>query len=168
MKSIGRGKAAWAGSIVTVVVALDQLTKQIVQKGMELHDRIEILGDAIRLTYIRNPGAAFGIHAGPNSRWIFLGISIIALGILAALYRVTPVADRLRLTSIALIAGGAIGNIIDRLMSSAGVVDFVDVGLGDLRWPVFNVADMAVTTGALVLAVSLWREDRRLEVRAGE
>jgi signal peptidase II len=168
MKSMDTRKAGWAGSIGVAVVALDQLTKRIVQMGMELHDRIEILGDAIRLTYIRNPGAAFGIHAGPNSRWIFLGISIIALGILAALYRVTPATDRLRLTSIALIAGGAIGNIIDRLTSSAGVVDFVDVGLGDLRWPVFNVADMAVTTGALVLALSLWREDRRLEVRAGE
>jgi signal peptidase II len=161
-------KAGFAGAIVAVVVALDRLTKQVVQMRMELYDRIEILGDAVRLTYIRNPGAAFGIHAGPNSRYIFLGISIIALGILAALYRVTPAADRLRLTAIALIAGGAVGNIIDRLMSGAGVVDFVDVGLGDLRWPVFNVADMAVTTGALVLALSLWREDRRLEARAAE
>lgn len=156
-------RAKLAGLVVTVVVVLDQVTKRIVQTRMQLHDRIEVLGDAIRLTYIRNPGAAFGIHAGPNSRFIFLAISVIALGILAAIYRFTPAADRLRIVSIGLISGGAIGNIIDRVTSAAGVVDFVDVGLGDLRWPVFNVADMAVTTGAIVLALSLWREDRRLE-----
>lgn len=160
-------KAGLAGAIVAIVVVLDQLSKQVIQMRLALHDRIEILGDAVRLTYIRNQGAAFGIHAGPNSRFIFLGISTIALGILAALFRVTPATDRLRLTAIALIAGGAVGNIIDRLVSDAGVVDFVDVGLGNLRWPVFNVADTAVTIGALVLALSLWREDRRLEARAG-
>ena len=163
MTGTGAAKAKWAAPIVVTVVALDQATKWVVQTTMELHDRIGVLGDAIRLTYIRNPGAAFGIHAGSNSRLIFLGISIVALGILAGLYRYTAAGDRLRLISISLIAGGAIGNIIDRLGSAAGVVDFVDVGLGDLRWPVFNVADVAVTTGAVVLALSLWREDRRLD-----
>lgn len=156
-------KARWAIVVIGTVVVLDFVTKRIVLGTMTLHERIPILGDAVRLTYIRNPGAAFGLHAGENSRFIFLGISLAALGILAALYRVTPAADRLRIFAIALISGGALGNLMDRIQSSAGVVDFLDVGLGDLRWPVFNVADIAVTTGAILLALSLWREDRRLE-----
>lgn len=161
--AVDRTKAKWAVPTIGIVLVADFVTKRIVESRMELYDRIDILGEVVRLTYILNPGAAFGIHAGAASRYIFLGISILALAILAALYRHTPPADRLRLLSIALISGGAIGNIVDRIRSSAGVVDFVDIGLGELRWPVFNVADMAVTTGAIVLALSLWREDRRLE-----
>jgi hypothetical protein len=77
----------------------------------------------------------------------------------------TPVADRLRLTAIALICGGAIGNLIDRVRSESGVVDFIDVGVGNIRWPVFNVADIAVTTGAIILALSLWKEEQGVERR---
>src|SRR3712207_5692983 len=65
--------------------------------------------------------------------------------------------------SIALVTGGALGNLIDRIRSSRGVVDFFDFGFGDVRWPVFNVADIGVTVGALLLAVSLWREEQKLE-----
>jgi len=160
---LDRSKIAWLATIVGGVLALDIATKMVVQRSMQLYDRIDILGSVVRLTYIRNPGAAFGIHLGINSRYIFLALSLLALLVLAAMYWYTPVADRVRLMSIALICGGASGNIVDRLRSAAGVVDFLDVGLGDLRWPVFNVADMAVTTGAIVLALSLWQEDRRIE-----
>ncbi len=156
-------KTKWTVAIIGTILLADYLTKRAVQSTMELHERIDVLGEVVRLTYIRNPGAAFGLYAGPHSRFIFLGVSLIALAILAALYRYTPAGDRLRTATIALIAAGAIGNIIDRLRSPAGVIDFVDVGLGELRWPVFNVADMAVTTGAILLALSLWREDRRVE-----
>lgn len=151
------------------VVALDAATKFLIQQSFRLYEQVEIIGTYFRLTYIYNPGAAFGIHVGDYSRPIFLVLSAIALAALTGMYWATPARERVRLAAIALICGGAIGNLIDRVRSEAGVVDFLDVGIGDLRWPVFNVADIAVTTGAIFLALSLWREeqnpgDRRPEV----
>ena len=69
--------------------------------------------------------------------------------------------DRFRQLALGLVAGGAAGNLIDRIRSGRGVVDFLDVGIGALRWPTFNVADIAVSCGAIALAISLWREDAR-------
>jgi len=151
------------GIILGGVVVLDLITKVIVQRTFHPLEQVDVLGSFVRLTYIRNPGAAFGIYLGPSSRLIFLGLSVLAIVVLAAMYKYTPAGDRIRLVAIALICSGALGNLIDRLRSTNGVIDFVDVGLGDMRWPVFNVADMAVTTGAVVLALSLWREDKRIE-----
>jgi signal peptidase II len=84
----------------------------------------------------------------------------VALAALAGMYWATSAKDRSRLVSIALICGGALGNLLDRIRLSKGVVDFMDVGIGTLRWPVFNVADVAVTTGAIFLAISLWKEEQ--------
>ena len=150
-------------AVLLGVVALDLATKLIVQKTFHLYEQVNVIGDYLRLTYIHNPGAAFGIHLGPYSRFIFLGLSIVALFALAGMYWVTPARDRVRLSAIALICAGAIGNLLDRIRSSLGVVDFLDVGVGDLRWPVFNVADIAVTTGAIILALSLWKEEQQAE-----
>ncbi len=149
--------------VLATVVLLDLVTKTLVQSNFTLDQQVDVLGSVIRLTYIQNPGAAFGLYFGPWSRQIFLALSLVALVVLAALYWYTPAPDKARLLAIALLCGGALGNLVDRMRSPRGVVDFVDVGLGAIRWPVFNVADIAVTTGAIVLALSLWREDRRIE-----
>lgn len=154
------GKAALFAGVLGGVVALDFITKEMIQRSFNLYQQVNVIGDYVRLTYIHNPGAAFGIHLGPYSRFIFLGLSLVALAALAGMYWVTPVKDRVRLMSIALICGGAVGNLLDRIRLSAGVVDFMDIGIGQLRWPVFNVADVAVTTGAIFLALSLWREEQ--------
>jgi signal peptidase II len=74
--------------------------------------------------------------------------------------RQTESSHRVRLLALGLVCGGAVGNLIDRIRSSRGVVDFIDVGIGQLRWPTFNVADMAVTCGAVALALVLWAEGR--------
>ena len=145
------------------VLLLDVLTKQFVQRTFHLYQQVNLIGDYVRLTYIHNPGAAFGIHLGPYSRLIFMTLSLIALGALTAMYWFTPGRDRVRLASIALICAGAIGNLVDRVRSAAGVVDFLDVGVGNVRWPVFNIADIAVTTGAIFLAISLWREEQQVD-----
>jgi signal peptidase II len=109
---------------------------------------------------------------GENSRWIFLGLAIVALFVLASLVRGTRPGDRFRLVALALVCGGAVGNLIDRIRSAQGVVDFVDVGVGAWRWPTFNVADSAITIGAIALGVSLWQEgraqQRAKEARAAE
>jgi signal peptidase II len=146
--------------IIGPVVLLDVVSKYLVEQNMRLYQQVDVIGDYLRLTFIHNPGAAFGIHLGAYSRIIFLVLSLVALAALAAMFWSTPARDRVRLSAIALICAGAVGNLIDRVRSEQGVVDFIDVGLGDLRWPVFNVADIAVTTGAIFLALSLWQEDR--------
>ena len=156
-------KAVLFAAILVGVVALDLATKIIVTRTIPLYHIIDVVGSYVRLTYIHNPGAAFGIHLGPYSRIIFLVLSLIALAALAGMYWFTPASDRIRLSAIALICGGAVGNLLDRIRSASGVVDFIDVGIADVRWPVFNVADIAVTTGAIVLALSLWKEERRIE-----
>jgi signal peptidase II len=153
---------AWLLAItMTLVVAADLATKAWIRSHMTLYQSISILGDFFRLTYTQNPGAAFGIHVGSHSRIVFLILSLGALVVLGYLYVVTPVRDRLRLCAVALVASGAVGNIIDRLRFPRGVVDFLDVGLGSHRWPVFNVADMAVSTGAVLLLLSFYLEERR-------
>lgn len=159
--SAAANKAGLFLSIIAGVVTLDLTTKLIVQQSFYLYQQVEVIGEYLRLTFIYNPGAAFGIHLGAYSRIIFLVLTIVALAALTAMYWATPVRDRVRLIAISLICGGAVGNLIDRIRSPRGVVDFLDVGLGDLRWPVFNVADVAVTTGAIFLALSLWREERQ-------
>lgn len=157
------GKAPLFAGIVGGVLVVDFVTKLLVLRSFRPYQQVDVIGEYLRFTFIQNPGAAFGIHLGDHSRIIFLVLSLIALAALAALYWATPARDRARLVAIALICGGALGNLVDRIRFTGGVVDFLDVGIGDLRWPIFNVADIAVTTGAILLALSLWSEDRRDE-----
>jgi signal peptidase II len=147
------------GGMTAGIITLDQVTKVIVQQVLLPYQPVQVLGDYFRLTYIYNPGAAFGLHVGPFSRYVFLALTIACVIILAAWFRSTPVSDRLRLVAISLVTAGAIGNFIDRVRSARGVIDFLDLGVGTLRWPVFNVADIGVTIGAVLLAISLWREE---------
>jgi signal peptidase II len=122
-----------------------------------------VFGDWFRFALVRNPGAAFGLNVGVYSRFIFMGLTIVALVILARLYRSTRPGDMSRVMALALVCGGAIGNLIDRVASQKGVIDFIDVGISEItRWPTFNVADMAVSFGAFLLAWVLWEEDRDL------
>lgn len=143
------------------VLVLDLLTKAWVLDNFTLYESVPVLGDFFRFTYTHNPGAAFGINIGEHSRVFFLVLALVALGILAWLYVVTPAWDRLRLWAVALVTGGAVGNIVDRIRFERGVVDFLDVGIGAYRWPVFNVADAAVSVGAVLLLVSFYLEERR-------
>jgi signal peptidase II len=157
----GSGRASVFWPVVITVVLSDILTKWIAVR--DLYPRgvpREVFGDVVRLTLVFNRGAAFGLHLGQYSRWIFLGLTIAALVILAQLYRTTAARDIARTLAISLVSGGAIGNLIDRIRGPQGVVDFIDIGIGDMRWPTFNVADMAVSTGAILLAWVLWGEDR--------
>jgi signal peptidase II len=123
-----------------------------------------ILGEVVRFTLAYNPGAAFSMSLGPYSRVLFGAFAVVALVVLWRLYRMTGAGaragDRLRVFALGLAFGGAAGNLIDRFRSPQGVVDFIDIGLGDVRFWTFNLADSAVTVGALVLAWSLSREER--------
>jgi signal peptidase II len=145
---------------VALVVALDQVTKFAAERWLPQYIGMPVLGDLFQLRLVYNPGAAFGIHVGPYSRWVFTVLSVAALFVLGSMFRGTRPGDRLRLYALALISAGALGNLVDRLRSPRGVVDFLDFTFGSYHFPTFNVADTAVTCGAFLLALSLWNEDR--------
>ncbi len=154
-----RARIFWP--VLITVILSDIITKWIAVR--DLYPRgvpREVFGDVVRLTLVFNRGAAFGINVGEYSRWIFLGLTIVALVILGQLYRATPGRDIARTLAISLVSAGALGNLIDRVRGPQGVVDFIDIGIGDMRWPTFNVADMAVSTGAILLAYVLWHEEK--------
>jgi len=160
MESTRRNSPLFWGVMLTIVV-VDLITKLTAANSLlPQHIPHEVFGNTVRLTLVHNPGAAFGLHLGDYSRWIFMALTAGALYILARLYQATRENETLRTLAIALVCGGAVGNLIDRIRSAAGVVDFIDVGICDLRWPTFNVADMAVSIGAFLLAWVLWGEER--------
>jgi signal peptidase II len=146
-------------STATVVVVLDVITKRLALANLA-DGPVPVLGDWFVFRLVFNPGAAFGIHVGPYSRWVFLVLALVALVVLGAMARETAPRQWFRLTALALVCGGALGNLIDRIRWSRGVVDFIDVWIGSYHWPTFNVADMAVSCGAVALAAVLWQEGR--------
>ena len=146
--------------IAATVVLLDAFTKMLaVDRLTPAYVPHAVLSEWVRLTLVYNQGAAFGLHLGPYSRWIFMVLTILALGVMWRLYRHGPSGAPWRTWALALVTGGAFGNLVDRVRSSRGVVDFLDVGVHSWRWPTFNIADIAVSSGALILAVVLWNEE---------
>jgi len=161
-----RKKSVIIYSLIAVIVLLDQISKYIVKSTMHLYQSLEVIGDFLRLTYIENPGMAFGIQF-ENKFW-FTVLSILAATIVVIYLLRMPNERFVFRLSLALILGGAIGNLIDRLIYGR-VVDFMDVEFFDIslpsfnflflqfpgydmtRWPVFNVADSAVTCGMILL-----------------
>ena len=161
MASAADRRLFW-GTAAAVVVA-DIVTKLLAESLLARHLPVRVVGDYVQLRLVYNQCAAFGLCLGapPYSRWIFFGLAIAALFVLRSMVRSARSGDRFRLVALALVCAGAVGNVVDRLRSAQGVVDFVDVGIGTARWPTFNVADSAITVGALALAVSLWLEGRQ-------
>ena len=158
----GRSVLPAAAAIVVGVVAFDQYTKHLAVSRLVRHVPHEVVGDAVRFTLTYNPGAAFGMHFGEASRLVFSALTFIILGFLVRLYRSLPPAERALRLAIAAVMGGALGNLIDRFRSPLGVVDFIDVGVGDTRFWTFNVADAAVSVGAVLLVLLLWRYEGRV------
>jgi signal peptidase II len=142
-------------------MVLDLITKRWALEALSGGRRIELLGGLLPLTLAFNRGAAFGIRIGEDSRWFFVPITMIALVLLAMLLVQARRNDVLRLVSVSLVVAGAVGNLYDRVRWSRGVVDFIGpVFLGFAHFPIFNVADIAITCGAGLLAVSFWLEER--------
>ena len=137
----------------------DLLTKRLVLAHAEtLRQRsLEVLGDFFRLVYVRNPGAAMGLM--PFGRWTLVAISAVAVVLLSWLLVTTPPRLRLRRLAMGLILGGALGNLVDRIFYGGLVVDFLDFGIGAHRFWAFNVADMGVSIGGVLLAFCLLKED---------
>lgn len=140
------------------ILLADCATKRIALAELEPHAPREVLGDVLRFTLTFNQGAAMGLSLGAYSRWVFTVVAFLAIGVLLLLLRRADVRDRWRVRALVLLVAGAIGNLVDRLRWDGGVVDFIDVGVGAWRFWTFNVADSAVTIGAILLAAVLWFE----------
>ncbi len=153
-------------TIFLTIVLVDVATKRFAVVELSPpyvpHD---VIGDFLRFTLAYNPGGAMSLSLGPSSRWWFSLLAIATLIILAYVYRQTSPGDRVQIASIALICGGAVGNLIDRLRSARGVVDFIDIGIGTHRFWTFNIADLGVTIGTAmltwILCVRASNEERR-------
>jgi signal peptidase II len=155
----------WA--IVIVVTAFDFATKAWAVEALSpRHVPHQIIGDVVRFTLAYNPGAAFGMHLGPASRWIFAALSIVIVAVLLRATADLTRISRLAAVGVPIVIGGAIGNLLDRIRQRDGVVDFIDIGFGDTRFWTFNVADSAVTVGAVCLVLALWQQERRQQALA--
>ena len=143
------GRLGWiAGSIVV----LDQATKWIILERLALYHSIPVIPGFFNITHVQNPGGAFGFLAqqSPLIRsLVFLLMSFLAVCLIFWFYRNTPASHRFLSVGFALIFGGAIGNLIDRLRFGY-VIDFLDFYVGTWHWPAFNVADSAITTGIAI------------------
>jgi signal peptidase II len=160
-----QNKILW---ISLIILILDQATKLIIKSTMSLHDSISVFGNFLRITYIENSGMAFGLHVGNN---VFFTIFTMAASIAILLYIFKMKGEHfIARLSLAIIFGGAMGNLTDRILRGQ-VVDFFDCEFFDInipsfkffffnftgysmdRWPIFNVADMAVTIGMILLLI---------------
>lgn len=129
------------------VTALDRITKHFIMSSMTPGNSISVLGDFFRIGYVQNSGGAFGTNLGGNLFYILA--ALFAAGILV-IWLVQKRHMPIGLLGIALMLGGAIGNLWDRITIKA-VIDFLDFGIGRTRWPTFNIADTAITTGIILL-----------------
>lgn len=139
------------------VVLLDQLTKLLIVLAFPLHEGKEIIPGFFSLLHVHNTGAAFSLLAGESSLWrqlFFSLVTVFVLVIIVLAYRKVKQEDRWTRTAYGLICGGALGNLIDRLRLGE-VIDFLLFYIGRYQWPAFNIADSAITIGAVMLLVSL-------------
>ncbi|MHB1169962.1 MAG: signal peptidase II [Longimicrobiales bacterium] len=151
-------KLTTAGTLLVTILIADILTKRWALESLSHGYTLESFG--VPLTLAFNKGIAFGIGIPDMGRWIVVGASIFVMIVLAGMLRDARQNDHARIFAIGLVWAGALGNLIDRVRWDAGVVDFIGpIDLGFMHWPIFNVADMAITTGAILLGMSLWRED---------
>jgi signal peptidase II len=152
------------GLTAAAVLVLDQATKALVVASLELGDRVELVGDLLILWHVRNTGAAFSLFEG--GQLFFMLVTVLALGMLVYFQRALRGRGPLLHVVLGLVLGGTLGNLIDRLRQGY-VTDFVSMGIGDLRWPTYNVADASLVVGIVALVGYLTFLDRpRSEARA--
>jgi signal peptidase II len=151
----------WIISILPLfIIALDQWTKSIITDRFRLGETLQVFGSIFNITYVRNPGAAFGLlaQAHPSFRIpFFLAIPIIALTVIILVFRKLPDKSIAIASALSLVVGGAVGNLIDRLHYSY-VVDFLDFHWADAHFPAFNVADSAICVGVGILVLDILRQ----------
>lgn len=136
---------------LALVVAVDRITKILIRSSLDLGESLEIIPGFFHLTYILNPGAAFGMLAGKT--WFFVITAVVVLGAIIYFQRTIPKEERLIKVCMGMIGGGALGNLYDRLFIGK-VVDFLDFKVWSY---IFNIADSMIVIGGFLLMILIWR-----------
>ena len=142
------------------VIVLDQWTKWLVELHLSSHTAEPVIPGFLNLTHVRNTGVAFGLFASDGGGLLLTILGFGALAAVALYFWFAPARDRWLLVALALVVGGAVGNLIDRVTSGA-VTDFIDVYVGSHHWPSFNVADSAISIGIVLMAIDSFRPRHR-------
>ena len=145
------------------ILGLDQVTKELVTARMTLYSSVAVIPGLFHLTLVTNRGALFGLFhdmASPYRNLIFTFVPMLAIVVILLFQYRTTVSDTMAQAGLALILGGAVGNLIDRLRFGH-VVDFLDVFIGEHHWPAFNVADASISIGVSLLVLDLLLKGRR-------
>ena len=146
--------------LAAAVLFLDQFTKGLVEANYAPYSSHPVIPGFLSFTHVRNSGVAFGLFANQGDGRMGVAVlsllGLVALGVVAVYFFRTPVTDRVLLVALALIAGGAVGNLVDRIGSGA-VTDFIDAYVGSYHWHTFNIADSAITIGIVLMALDIFR-----------
>lgn len=148
--------------VSAAILLLDQVTKQLVTAAMPLHSSVEVIPNLFHLTLVTNRGALFGLlHdlPDPYRSSLFTLVPLLAIGLIVFFQMRTTLQDILAHTGLALILGGALGNLVDRIRLGH-VIDFLDVFIGDHHWPAFNAADSSICIGVSLLILDLMASGR--------
>lgn len=156
----------WYLLISVVVVVVDQVTKYWVSATLQGDGDIVVIRGFLNFSYTENQGIAFGMLNNGNMKWLLVGVSLVAIAVVIFYLTRTAVSNRALLFSLALLAGGICGNLIDRVRMGR-VIDFIEVYYGNHQFPVFNAADSAITIGAVLLALDLFFTPQPQQVPAG-
>jgi signal peptidase II len=151
-----KARAFWP--LVLAAFAADCSTKQWAEASLPERVSVRVFGDVVRLTLAHNPGAAMGMSAGSYSRAVFSILAIVGIVVTVSMYLAAPPQARWRAAALALITGGAAGNLVSRFITPSGVTDFIDVGTRAWRFWTFNVADSCISLGAMILLWSMMKE----------
>ena len=146
--------------LAAAIVAVDQLTKAVAEWWLEVYRPVPLL-PGLNLTLVYNEGAAFSLlsDAGGWQRWFFVLVTVVVVVVLLRWLGRVSAQQRWTAGALAAVLGGAVGNLIDRV-ATGRVVDFIDIYVGDWHWPAFNVADSAITVGAILLmGIALFAND---------
>ena len=150
-------------SIAIGVIFLDQLTKSIVLAKFNLYDSTEVISGFLNLVHVRNPGAAFGFLSNMSDlfrSFFFIGVGSLAGALILYCISKMKIDETKLLVSLSLVFSGAVGNTIDRVRFGE-VIDFIDAYVSSFHWPAFNVADSAISIGALFLVLELFRRRKK-------
>jgi signal peptidase II len=152
-----KNKVSYLISIPTIILILDQSVKFFIERNFPLHKPVEVVGNYLRITFVYNPGIAFGLNFGENFPYTLIAILITIFVIYLAIKEVSY----LSFFAYCLIIGGALGNLFDRIFRGF-VVDFIDVGINEnLRWFVFNIADSVITIAIFLLIIDSFLKRRK-------
>ena len=160
----GQPKAALKSAAVMagVIFVLDQAVKILIQNALAVHEVRSVIPGFFNLIHIHNRGAAFGLFNRADISWqtpFFIAVTLLTVLIIMYLITTTPRQDRFFIFGLSAILSGALGNLVDRIRLGH-VIDYLDFFIGPYHWPAFNVADTAITLGAIALIISFYRKER--------